>query len=217
MPGSGAWDGKARDLDGSPPRSSPWHVSRQVAPTDEVPFAARFGSASSRCHDLAIKLAPAGFEQSVRIHLLAPPGQEGWSVPDVLAWNTALRRLEWTNHQGLVGLAEHLDVATALSSAGLLGLEAVATGIIEILSALASPGFILIGSVGFIVMALAAYYVLLFTVAKLLLLYVCLPSLGLAAVCGVVKQLRLQRFEEAVLAAARRAIQHLFDQEGRPC
>ena len=148
---------------------------------------------------------------------LAPSGQEGWSVPDVLAWNTALRRLEWTNHQGLVGLAEHLDVATALSSASLLGLEGAVTGIIEILSALASPGFILIGSVGFIVMALAAYYVLLFTVAKLLLFYVCLPSLGLAAVCGVVKQLRLQRFEEAVLAAARRAIQHLFDQEGRPC
>ncbi len=215
---AGAWS--RRDEDGlaiGARGRSPWDTRRQIAQADEMPFTARFGNASSRRHDLSIKLVPVGFEQSVRIHLLAPPGHEDRSVSDVLAWNTALRRLEWTNHQGLVELAERLDTTMAVSSAGLVGLGAVVTGIIEILSALASPGIILIGSVGFIIMILAAYYILLFTMAKILLLYVCLPALGLAAVCGMVKQLRLQRFEEAVISAARRAIQHLFDQEGRPC
>ena len=198
MPDTGVWGEKPGEFDG-------------------LPFIAQFGNTSSRRHDLAIKLVPTGFEQSVRIHLLAPPGQEDRSVSDVLAWNTALRRLEWTNHRGLVELAKHLDIATAVSSAGLVGLGGVVTGTIEVLSALASPGIILIGSVGFIIMILAAYYILLFTMAKILLLYVCLPCLGVAAVCGMVKQLRLRRFEEAVLTAARRAIDHLFDQEGRPC
>ncbi len=184
---------------------SPWEHLQPVMQAGEVAFTARFGNASSRGHDLAIKLVPLGFEHSVRIHLLAPPGQANRSVSDVLVWNTALRRLEWDN------------LALSLSSAGLAGFAGIATAIVELLAALASPGVILIGSVGFVLMIMAAYYILLLTMAKLLLLYVCLPAAVLSGCYGIVKQLRVQRFEEIVLAAARCAIDRHLSQDDWPC
>ncbi len=205
--------GQARSTHDGSSAPSPWEHLQPVMQAGELAFTARFGNASSRGHDLAIKLVPLGFEHSVRIHLLAPPGQEDRSVSDVLVWNTALRRLEWDNHAGLVGLGEHLDLALSLSSAGLAGFAGIATAIVDLLAALASPGVILIGSVGFVLTIVAAYYILLLTMAKLLLLYVCLPAAVLSVGCGIVKQLRLQRFEEIVLAAARCAIDRHLSQD----
>lgn len=136
---------------------SPWAHLQPVMQTGEVAFTARFKNASSQDHDLAIKLVPLGFEHSIRIYILAPPGQEDRPLSDVLVWNAALRRLEWDNYAGLVGLGEHLDLARSLSNAGLAGFAGVATVIVELFAALASPGVILVGSVGFALMTLEAY------------------------------------------------------------
>lgn len=103
---------------------SPWAHLQPVMQVGEAAFTARFGNASSQGHDVAIKLAPLGFEHSIRIHLPALPGQEDRPLSDVLVWNTALRRLEWDNCAGLVGLGEHLDLARFLSNAGLAGFAA---------------------------------------------------------------------------------------------
>lgn len=197
-------------------RRRPLGGGRPVA-TDTLPFQARFGGAASRGHELAIRLVPVGFEQVIRVHLLAPAGQEDWSVVDVLVWNASLNRLEWVDRAGLARMGGQLDPALGLARVGLVGLGGVITGVLQLLAAVAAPGIVIVGSLGFVLFLLTAYYILVFTVAKVLLLYVVLPAAGLAGVCELVKQFRLQRFEEAVLGAARSAVDRHYGSGGAPC
>jgi hypothetical protein len=139
--------------------------------------------------------------------------QEYRSVPDVLAWDMILRRFEWTNHPGLVRIGEQLDPALGLSSAGLVGLNGIVAMTSELLRILAVPGVVLIGSIGMILMTMLIYYTVFFMMAKILILYVCLPALVLGTVCAVLKQMRLQALEEAVLAAAAKAVD-CYDEQG---
>lgn len=104
-----------------------------------------------------------------------------------------------------------------LASVGLIGLGGVITGVLQLLATVAAPGIIVVSSLGFVLFLLAAHYILVFTVAKVLLLYVLLPAAGFAGLCEVVKQLRLQRFEEAVLGAARSAVDQHYGGGSPPC
>lgn len=116
--------GQTREIHDGSSAPSPREHLQPVMQVEKAVFTARFGNASSQGHDAAIKLVPLGFEHSIRIPLPELPGQEDRPLSDVLVWNTALRRLEWDNCAGLVGLGEHLDLALSLSNAGLAGFAA---------------------------------------------------------------------------------------------
>ena len=101
-------------------------------------------------------------------------------------------------------------VANLFGGAGRL-LETAMELVMDVLRGMLTPGFIVIGSLGAIVLFYGFYYILLAALAQWAFWWVVIPAAIGVAVCFGIRNARLRRLHEAVLAAARSAMSEASD------
>ena len=188
-----------------PPRvrvGGPPHAAEPGGKPGRAPVPVRFGGDTSPEHGLLLRFGPLDPDGIVRGHVLAQVG-EGWDLArDAIAWDPALRCFAIWNNDELERLAERLDpVSAALGVAGRVA-SGIVKAVVGVLSAMLSPGVIVVGGVGLVLFMVVAYYVLWLTLAQWALFWVILPGGGAVFACAVVRDARLGRLRAAVLQAA---------------
>ncbi len=81
----------------------------------------------------------------------------------------------------------------------------------DVLREMLTPGFIVIGSLGAIVLFYGFYYILIIALAQWAFWSVVIPAVVAVALCFGIRNARLRRLHEAVLAAARSALSEASD------
>jgi hypothetical protein len=168
----------------------------------DVPLLVRFGGEGSPRHDLLLRFGPIEQDGSVRGHLLAEIGGEMTVVRNALVWDPVLRGFALGDDHALDRLADRLDPASfALGLAGRTAEEIVklVSGLLE---GLLSPGFILIGGIGTVIIGFCLYYFFWFVLAGWAFWHVILPGGAVFVTCSVVRQGRISRLRTTLLEIA---------------
>ena len=156
---------------------------------------------------LLLRFGPVEQDGSVRGHLLAEIGGKVAVVRDALVWDPVLQGFALGDKHALDRLADRLDPLS-----GVLGLaggaaEATITVVAGLLEGMLSPGFILIGGIGTIIIGLYVYYMIWVILCGWALWHVILPG-GVAFVtCGVARQVRVGKLHAGLLTAAQASLE----------
>ena len=186
-------------------------VGPQAMANVEVAFPVRFGGTRAVAHAMILRFGPALYGEPPSAHLFTDIGTSRHVVHDAVVWDHALRCFVVGDAAGLDKLAETLDlVASLCGGAGRL-LESALRLVIDVLHGMLTPGFIVIGSLGGIVLFYGFYYILLAALAEWAFWWVVIPTVIALVVCHGIRNARLRRLHEAVLAAARSALSDASD------
>jgi hypothetical protein len=183
----------------------------QAVANREVAFPVRFGGTRAAVHTMILRFGPALYGEAPAGHLLTTIGASRHVVHDAVVWDDALSCFVLGDAAGLDALAETLDVVASLCGGTGRLLESGMELLVDILRGLLTPGFIVIGSLGAIVLFYGFYYILLAALAQWAFWWVLIPAVVTVAVCFGIRNARLRRLHEAVLAAARSALSEASD------
>ena len=181
-------------------------VQLALLPGQDVAVPVRFGGDASPQHSLLLRFGPMEHDGTVPGHLIATGRQGHLAARRTIVWDPVLRSFGWANRQEAERLVEELDPVSALAGMVARGVARTCEAAMTFLDGMLQPGFILIGGIGTILVGYLLYYSLWFLLAKTLLLWLFLPSLGVASACSYVHHQRMQRLRTALFQAAWHAL-----------
>ena len=191
-------------------------VRPQAMANREIAFPVRFGGTHAAVHAMILRFGPALYDEAPAGHLLTTIGASRHVVHDAVVWDHALRCFVLGDAARLDDLTETLDlVASLCGGAGRL-LQSAMELVVDTLRGMLTPGFIVIGSLGAIVLFYGFYYILLAALARWAFWWMVIPAVVAVALCFGIRNARLRRLHEAVLAAARSALSEASDPSWSP-
>jgi hypothetical protein len=192
-----------------------WPLNAPVGPQGvanrEIAFPVRFGGTRAVAHAMILRFGPALYGEAPAGHLLTTIGAGRLVVHDAVIWDHALRCFVLGDAARLDDLAETLDLVTSLCGGTGRLLESATGLVVDVLREMLTPGFIVIGSLGAIVLFYGFYYILLAALAQWAFWWMIIPAVVAVALCFGIRNARLRRLHEAVLAAARSALSEVSD------
>ena len=205
-PAGASWDTRRRTFRQLPPPTPEAPPAQDVAEVEvctERAFSVGFGGAKSRQCACAVRIEPADYNHTIRVHLVAQAGTRWLAAPDIMAWDPATEVLTWTSYEEFETLAGRLDMGIGASNFALKTIGIAFQAANAAMENFSSANFILVGGVIPILIALYLYYFLMWMLLKFVVLGVLLPGCVLGIGISLLRGRRLARLENEWLANAR--------------
>ena len=173
-----------------------------MLPDQVVRMPTRFGGPSSRLHDIVLRFGSMEQDGTVPGHFVAQTSAGPIAARRAIMWDPLLQTFRSDNYFQVDEMFRQLDPMAAFCGSLSRGLLAKTGTVMGIMGEMLVPRFFVIGTVGSILIAYAAYYWLWFFLVNFLLLYVLLPGAALAIGAGIYHAVRRQPLETAMFQAA---------------
>lgn len=172
----------------------------------EIAFSVRFGGEGANAQAMTLRFGPALYGDAPSGHLLTTIGAYRHVVHDAVVWDHAVLEFVLGDEAAIDQLAETLDLTASLFGGAGRFIEGAVDIVLDMLRGLLTPGFIVIGSIGAIIFFYVFYYLILDVLAHWAFWWVVIPGFVATALCFAIRNARLRRLREAVLSAARSAL-----------
>jgi hypothetical protein len=183
----------------------------ELVANSEIAFPVRFGGYGATPHAMTLRFGPALYGEAPTGHLLTTVGTFRHVVHDAVVWDYAVRAFVLGDVAAIDQLAETLDLTASLFGGAGRFIAGTVDMVLDMLRSLLTPGFIVVGTLGGIIFVYVFYYILLAVLARWAFWWVVIPGLVTAGFCLGIRNARLCRLREAVLAAARAVLAEPHD------
>lgn len=172
----------------------------------DVALPVRFGGETSPQHELLLRFGPVEQDGGIRGHLLAEIDGKVTVARDAVLWDPVLRTFTLGDEHAVNRIADRLDPISGLLAVGGDVVGQIITGAASLFEGAMSPGVILIGGIGTIILTIYIYYMIWAILFGWALWHVFLPG-GVAFVaCFAIRHMRVSKLHTSLLEAAQESL-----------